>query len=125
MPNPFNQEIIPRLPERRDNAENFFTYLILTTRNRHPVIQWQNDAELKRNFELYQECNQTFSQLCSQPNPTKNVAEFWRELAINPSLSVQDWEPENRKTLALQHLASYFEKDCYYAARKVGSKSSD
>jgi RNA polymerase sigma factor (sigma-70 family) len=25
----------------------------------------------------------------------------------------------------LQHLASYFEKDCYYAARKVGSKSSD
>jgi len=125
MPNPFNQEIIPRLPERRDNAENFFTYLILTTRNRHPVIQWQNDAELKRNFELYQECSQTFSQLCSQPNPTKNVAEFWRQIAINSSLSVQDWEPENRKTLALQHLASYFEKDCYYAAIEVSSKSSD
>jgi len=125
MPNPFNQEIIPRLPERRDNAENFFTYLILATRNRGPVIQWQNDAELKRNFELYQECSQTFLQLCRQPNPTKNIAEFWRQIAINPSLSVQDWEPENRKTLALQHLASYFEKDCYYAAIEVGSKSSD
>ncbi|WP_445250062.1 sigma factor-like helix-turn-helix DNA-binding protein [Microcoleus sp. OTE_8_concoct_300] len=124
MPNPFNQEIIPRLPERRDNAENFFTYLILTTCNRRPVIQWQNDAELKRNFELYQECNPTFSQLCSQPNPTKNVAEFWRQIAINPSLSVQDWEPDNRKMLALKHLASYFEKGCYYAAIEVGSKSS-
>jgi RNA polymerase sigma factor (sigma-70 family) len=125
MPNHVNQEIIPRLPERRDNAENFFTYLIVATRNGRPIIQWQNHAELKRNFELYQECNQTFSQLCSQPNQTKNIAEFWRQIAIEPSLSVQDWEPENRKTLALQHLASYFEKDCYYAAIKVGSKSSD
>ena len=124
MPNPFNQEIIPRLPERRDNAENFFTYLILTTCNHRPVIQWQNDAELKRNFELYQECNPTFSQLCSQPNKTKNVAEFWRQIVINPSLSVQDWEPENRKMLALKHLASYFEKGCYYAAIEVGAKSS-
>jgi len=125
MLNPFNQEIIPRLPDRRDNAENFFTYLILATRNRRPVIQWQNQAGLKRNFELYQECNQTFSQLCSQPNQTQHIAEFWRQIAINPSLSVQDWEPENRKTLALQHLASYFEKDCYYAAIEVGPKSSD
>lgn len=125
MPNPFKQEIIPKLPEHRDNAEIFFTYIILTTRNCRPLIQWQNHAELKRNFELYQECNPTFSQLCRQPNPTKNVAEFWRQIAINPSLSVQNWEPENRKTLALQHLASYFEKDCYYAARKVASKSSD
>jgi len=125
MPNHCNQEIIPRLPERRDNAENFFTYLILATRNGRPVIEWQNHAELKRNFELYQKCNQTFSQLCSQPNQAQNIAEFWRQVAIEPSLSVQEWEPENRKTLALQHLASYFEKDCYYAAIKVGSKSSD
>ena len=125
MPNHFNQEIIPRLPERRDNAENFFTYLILATRNGRPVIEWQNHAELKRNFELYQKCNQTFSQLCSEPNQTKNIAEFWRQIAIEPSLSVQEWEPENRITLALQHLASYFEKDCYYAAIEVGSKSSD
>jgi RNA polymerase sigma factor (sigma-70 family) len=125
MPNHFNQEIIPRLPERRDNAENFFTYLILATRNGRPVIQWKNDAELKRNFELYQECNQTLSQLCSQPNQTQNIAEFWRQIVINPSLSVQEWEPENRKMLAFKHVASYFEKGCYYAAREVGSKSNN
>jgi len=125
MPNPFNQKIIPRLPERRDNAENFLTYLILATCNCRPVIQWQNHAELKRNFELYQECSPRLAQLCSQPNQAQNIAEFWREIAINSSLSVQDWEPKNRKTLALQHLASYFEKDCYYAAIEVGSKSSD
>ena len=125
MFNPFNEKIIPRLPERRDNAEKFLTYLILATCNRRPVIQWQNHAELKRNFELYQECNPSFSQLCSQPNQAQNIAEFWREIAINSSLSVQEWEPKNRKTLALQHLASYFEKDCYYAAIEVGSKSSD
>ena len=125
MPNHFNQEIIPRLPERRDNAENFFTYLILATRNGRPVIQWKNDAELKRNFELYQECNQTLSQLCSQPNQTQNIAEFWRQIAINQSLSVEEWEPENRKMLALKHLATYFEKACYYAAIEVSSKSKN
>lgn len=125
MPNPFNQESIPRLPERRDNTEHFFTYLMLTTRNSHPVIQWQNHAHLKRNFELYQERNQELLHLCSQPNQCKSLAEFWREIAINNSSDSEEWEPQNRKILALEHLASYFETECYHAARTVWSKSSD
>lgn len=125
MPNHF-QESMPRLPDRRDNGENFFTYLMLATRNRRPVIQWQNSAELKRNFELYQGRNHALSQLCIQQNQSKSIADFWRQIAIdNPSPIAQDWEPENRKTLALKHLASYFEKTCYYAAREVWSKSKE
>ncbi len=120
MPHPFNQESMPRLPERRDNAENFFTCLVLATRNNRPVLQWQNYPELQRNFELYQERNKTLSQLCRQPDGIQSIAEFWRQIAIaTPSQNAQEWEPANRRTLALKHLASYFEKSCYYAARKV------
>jgi DNA-directed RNA polymerase specialized sigma24 family protein len=126
MPNPLNQENIPRLPVRRDNAEHFFTYLMLDTRNGHPVIQWQNYAHLKRNFELYRERNEELLHLCSQPNQNKSIAEFWRQIAIdNPLLIAQEWEPSNRKMLALKHLASYFEKECYYAAKTVWSKSRE
>lgn len=125
MPNPFNQESIPRLPERRDNANNFCTYLMLATRNSHPVIEWKNHAHLKRNFELYQQRNQQLSCLCSQPNQTKKLAEFWREIAIDSSPISQDWEPQNRQILALEHLASYFETECYHAARTVWLISKD
>ncbi|NJK67694.1 MAG: sigma-70 family RNA polymerase sigma factor [Microcoleus sp. SU_5_3] len=126
MPNPFNQESIPRLPERRDNAENFSTCLVLATRNNRPALMWQNYAELQRNFELYKEQAPVLSQLCDRPDGIKSIAEFWRQIAIyDPSHIAQEWEPENRKTLALKHLASYFEKHCYHAARKVRSQSSN
>lgn len=125
MPN-HSQKSMPRLPDRRDNGESFFTYLMLDTQNGRPVIQWQNYAELKRNFELYQKRNQELSQLCSQPDRSKNIAEFWRQIAIDaPSQIAEDWEPKNRKRLALEHLASYFEKNCYHAAKKVWLQSSD
>jgi DNA-directed RNA polymerase specialized sigma24 family protein len=126
MLNPFNRESIPRLPDRRDNAENFFTCLMLVTGNGRPALQWQNYVELKRNFELYQERDRALSQLCSQPDRSKHIAEFWRQIAIDsPEQSAREWEPENRKFLALRHLASYFEKNCYYAAKEVQSHSSD
>ncbi|MEG4814872.1 hypothetical protein [Microcoleus sp. K5-D4] len=125
MPNPFNQESIPRLPEHGDNAENFFTYLMLATRNNRPVLKWQNYPEVKRNFELYKERNRTLSQLCDQPDGIQSIAEFWRQIAIDaPSSIALEWEPKNRKTLALKHLASYFEKSCYHAAREVRLQSS-
>ncbi|MDF0552578.1 sigma-70 family RNA polymerase sigma factor [Kamptonema sp. UHCC 0994] len=125
MPNPINQESIPRLPERRDNANNFCTYLMLATRNSRPAIEWKNHLHLKRNFELYQQRNQQLSSLCSQPNQIKKLAEFWREIAIDTSRIFQDWEPKNRQILALEHLASYFETECYHAARTVWLQSQD
>ncbi|MEG4944238.1 hypothetical protein [Microcoleus sp. F4-D5] len=116
----YSQESMPRLPDRRDNGENFFTYLVLASHNSRSAIRWQIYAELKRNFELYKERNQELSQLCGQPARSKNIAEFWRHIAIDsPSHIAEDWEPNNRKRLALEHLASYFEKSCYYAAREV------
>ncbi|WP_449420398.1 sigma-70 family RNA polymerase sigma factor [Phormidium nigroviride] len=125
MPNPFNQESIPRLPERRDNANNFCTYLMLATHNSRPAIEWKNHLHLKRNFELYQQRNQQLSSLCSQPNQIKKLAEFWREIAIDTLPSSPDWEPKNRQILALEHLASYFETECYHAARTVWLQSQD
>ncbi|MCC3416510.1 MAG: hypothetical protein JGK24_26565 [Microcoleus sp. PH2017_29_MFU_D_A] len=123
MPNP-SQESMPKLPYRRDNGESFFTYFVLASYNSRSAIRWQNSAELKRNFELYQERNQELSQLCSQPDRSKNIAEFWRQIAIDaPSQIAENWEPNNRKRLALEHLASYFEKSCYYAAIEVWSQS--
>lgn len=125
MPNP-SQESMPKLPDRRDNGENFFTYLVLASHNSRSAIRWQNSTELKRNFELYQERNQELSQLCGHPDRSKNIAEFWRQIAINaPSQIAEDWEPRNRQRLALEHLASYFEESCYYAAKKVWLQSSD
>ncbi|MEG4495039.1 hypothetical protein [Microcoleus sp. D3_18_C4] len=125
MPN-HSQESMPRLPDRRDNGENFFTYFVLASHNSRSAIRWQNSAELKRNFELYQERNQELSQLCLQVDRSKNIAEFWRQIAIDaPSQIAEDWEPKNRKRLALEHLASYFEKSCYYAASKVWAQSKD
>ncbi|WP_293351517.1 MULTISPECIES: hypothetical protein [unclassified Microcoleus] len=121
---PTFQGSMPKLPDRRDNGEKFFTYFVLDTRNDRPVIQWQIYPELKRNFELYQELNQELSQLCDQPDRSKNIAEFWRHIAIDaPSQIAEDWEPQNRRRLALEHLASYFEKSCYYAAREVWQQS--
>ncbi|MCC3445413.1 MAG: sigma-70 family RNA polymerase sigma factor [Microcoleus sp. PH2017_03_ELD_O_A] len=126
MPNPFNQESIPRLPERRDNAENFFTYLMLTSGSGRPALSWQIYAELKRNFELYKERNQVLSELCARPDGSQRIAEFWKQIAIGvPSHIAREWEPENRKMLALKHLASYFEKHCYYAANRVRAQSSN
>jgi DNA-directed RNA polymerase specialized sigma24 family protein len=125
MLNPSNQESMPGLPERRDHAQHFCSYMMLTTRNSRPLIQWQNDRHLERNFELYQQRNQQLSHLCSQPNQSQKLAEFWRETAIDYSPISEDWKPQNRQILALKHLASYFERECYYAAKTVWLKSKD
>jgi len=125
MPNHVNQENIPRLPDRQDHIHHFCTYLSLTTPNSYPVIHWQNHGYLKRNFELYQQRNQKFLHLCSQPNQCRNIAEFWRKIAINSPANSAAWEPENKQILALKHLASYFETECYHAAKTVWLNSKD
>lgn len=114
-----NQENIPRLPERLNNSDVFCTYFILKTDNYHEFFEWKNDRRLKRNFELYKKNNEVFAQFCSQSNDIKNILEFWKNLLIDASPTVQQWERPDRRQLALGHVRSYLETSCYYAARKV------
>lgn len=120
-----HRETIPILPERRNNTEVFCTYLMLDTQNCPPLIKWQNIPALKRNFELYQKHNQTFRQLLSQQNTIQSLSMFWRNIIIASAPILEEWEPKNSRKLALQHLASLFEKNCYYASKKVWLNSQD
>ncbi|XZN93520.1 MAG: sigma-70 family RNA polymerase sigma factor [Microcoleus sp.] len=120
-----HRETIPILPERRTNTEVFCTYLMLDTQNGLPLIKWQNIPALKRNFELYQKHNQTFRQLLSQPNTLQSISMFWRSIIIASPPILAEWEPKNSKKLALEHLASLFEKNCYYASKKVWLNSQE
>ncbi|TAE03156.1 MAG: hypothetical protein EAZ98_00625 [Oscillatoriales cyanobacterium] len=118
-----NQENIPRLPERLNDSDVFCTYFILNTDNYHEFFEWKNDRRLKRNFELYKKNNEVFAQFCSQSNDIINILEFWKNLVIDASPTVQQWERPDRRQLALGHVRSYLETSCYYAARKVFSTS--
>lgn len=120
-----HRETIPILPDRLNNTEVFCTYLMFDNQNSPPLIKWQNIPALKRNFELYQKHNQTFRQLSSQQNSIQNVSMFWRNIIISSAPTFQEWEPKNRRKLALDHLASLFEKNCYYASKKVWLNSQD
>ncbi|MEZ2240171.1 sigma-70 family RNA polymerase sigma factor [Microcoleus sp.] len=118
-----NQENIPKLPERLNNSDVFCTHFILNTESYHQFFQWKNDNRLKRNFELYKKNNEVFAQFCSQSNDIINILEFWKNLVIDASPTVQQWERPDRRQLALGHVRSYLETSCYYAAREVCSKS--
>ncbi len=123
MSRSFNQENIPRLPKRLNNSDVFCTYFILKTDNYPEFFEWKNDNRLKRNFELYKKNNEVFAQFCSQSNDIENILEFWKNLVIDASLIVQQWERPDRKQLALGHVRSYLETSCYHAARQVFSTS--
>lgn len=123
MPNPLNQENIPRLPSRQNNSDVFCTYFFVYTHNSKTVFQWKNVPHLKRNFELYKKNNEAFAQFCSEPNQIKSLLSFWRNIAIDASPNIQQWERPNRKQLALEHLKCYLETSCYYATKKVSSIS--
>ncbi len=125
MTNPSHQGNIPRLPERQNYTDEFCTYLMLNTSKNAQIIEWHNQNHLRTNFNLYQQLHPEFAQLCSQPNHRQNLALFWRKIAINTASISQEWEPTNRKRLALEHLASYFEKNCYYAAKEVSKNSQE
>ncbi|WP_341731946.1 hypothetical protein [Microcoleus sp. EPA2] len=120
-----HRETIPILPDRPNNTEVFSTYLMLDTQNCPPLIKWQNIPALKRNFELYQKHNPTFRQLLSQPNIIQSLSMFWRNIIITSAPILEDWEPKNSRRLALEHLASLFEKNCYYASKKVWLNAQD
>lgn len=123
MSKPSDQENLPILPERRDNLDIFCTYFTLNTESSRSFIKWRSDSRLKRNLELYEKNNEVFAQLCTQPNGIKHIVKFWKDIAIDASPTIQQWERLNRKQLALDHLKSYLEKSCYYATKKVSSIS--
>lgn len=120
MSNFLYQDSIPRLPDRLDNRDKFSMYLMLDTRNFGQVIQWKYNLPLQRNFALYEKNIESFSRLCRIPDQGKSLVQFWLNIALETTSDrQQDWEPENRKQLALEHLASYFEANCYHAARTI------
>jgi len=125
MTNPSYQGNIPRLPERQNYTDEFCTYLRLNTSKNAQIIEWQNQNHLRTNFNLYQQRNPEFAQLCFQQNHSKNLALYWRKIAINAASIPQEWEPKNRQKLALEHLVCYLEKNCYYAAKEVSKNSQE
>jgi RNA polymerase sigma factor (sigma-70 family) len=125
MTNPSYQGNIPRLPERQNYTDEFCTYLMVNTSKNAQIIEWQNQNRLRTNFNLYQQHNPEFAQLCSQPNHSKNLALYWKKIAIDSASIPQEWEPKNRQKLALEHLVCYLEKNCYYAAKEVSKNSQE
>ncbi|MEH2286833.1 sigma-70 family RNA polymerase sigma factor [Nostoc sp.] len=110
---------IPVLPKRRDNLNKFSTYIMLTNQNNQLVLQWKHQPSLQRNLKLYEEKHQEFSNLFSHDDKGIDIANFWRKVAFDESQSIADWEPSNKIQLAYEHLASYFEEKCYWAAKDL------
>ena len=110
---------IPTLPKRESNIDRFSMYLMLNTQNERLVLKWQYQPYLKRNMELYQKMNEEFSKLCSQLDKGRGLAQFWRNIVLNEALPKNNWEPEKKGQLAWEHLASYFEERCYWAAKQI------
>jgi len=125
MFNLMNFDGIPKLPKRNNNIEKFSTYIMLSPQNKRLVIQWEYQLYLKRNIELYEKMNKRFASLCRRQDQGLGLAQFWQHIALNELQQPEDWEPANRRQLALEHLATYFEEKCYFAAKKVWKESRE
>lgn len=119
MFNFINTDSIPILPRRENNIDKFCMYLMLNTQNGRLLLQWKYQPYLKRNMELYQKMNHVFSNLCSQQDKGTGLAQFWRNILLNKAQATNYWEPHNKEHLVWEHLASYFEEKCYWAAKKI------
>jgi RNA polymerase sigma factor (sigma-70 family) len=116
---------IPTLPKREKNIDKYATYLTVNTQNGHLVLQWKHQPSLKRNIELYEKMNQEFSSLCSRGDKGKSIVYFWRDIALREQQNTAEWEPCDSRKLALEHLASYFEERCYWAAKDLYSTNNE
>lgn len=116
---------MPKPPERLNNTDKFSTFIVVDNRQGDRVLQWQTQANLRRNLALYQKYNPQFAALFIDQAQDSEVAQFWLNLALNDAPPAQDWEPANRKLLALEHLAAYLDKICYWAAKNVCGNYSD
>jgi RNA polymerase sigma factor (sigma-70 family) len=118
MLNSTNWKSIPVLPKRENNTNKFFTYLILNNKKGFSSLQWKNQPNLQRNIKLYEQMHDRFCNLCNQQDKGNGIAQFWRQVALNPETPVS-WEPANKTQLAWEHLASYFEEKCYWTAKDL------
>lgn len=119
MFNAYTFENMPGMPKRENSNEKFSTYLTLETSSGQINFKWKYESRLKRNLDLYQQKNHYFSQLCQHRNKRNDLAQFWVNIALQETQIIYDWEPENRKELALEHLGSYCEETCYWSAKEV------
>lgn len=110
---------IPVLPERRSNLNKFSTYIVLSNENNQLALQWKHQPSLQRNLKLYEDKHPEFSNLFRHQDKGIDIANFWRKVAFDESQLIADWEPSNKTQLAYEHLASYFEEKCYWAAKDL------
>ena len=110
---------IPVLPKRRSNLNKFSTYIVLINQNNQLTLQWKHQPSLQRNLKLYEEKHDYFSNLFCREDKGIDIANFWRKVILNESQLIADWEPSNKIQLAYEHLASYFEEKCYWAAKEL------
>ncbi|MEH2445566.1 MAG: sigma-70 family RNA polymerase sigma factor [Nostoc sp.] len=110
---------IPILPKRRDNLNKFSTYIMLTNQNNQLTLQWKHQPSLQRNLKLYEDKHPEFSNLFFHDDKGIDIVNFWRKVASDESQLIADWEPSNKIQLAYEHLASYFEEKCYWAAKDL------
>ncbi|MDZ8221792.1 sigma-70 family RNA polymerase sigma factor [Nostoc sp. ChiVER01] len=113
---------IPVLPKRRDNLNKFSTYIVLSDQNNQLSLQWKHQPSLQRNLKLYEEKHQEFSNLFCHQDKGIDIANFWRKVAFDESQLIGNWEPSNKIQLAYEHLASYFEERCYWAAKDLSKE---
>lgn len=83
------------------------------------AIHWKYSPHLKRNLELYEERNNKLASLCQLKDKGTALVSFWLDMALNALQPTENWEPTNRRQLALEHLATYCEEICYWSAKQV------
>ncbi|AVH71557.1 sigma-70 family RNA polymerase sigma factor [Nostoc sp. 'Lobaria pulmonaria (5183) cyanobiont'] len=110
---------IPVLPKRRSNLNKFSTYIVICNENNQLALQWKHQPSLQRNLKLYEDKHPEFSNLFRHQDKGIDIANFWRKVAFDESQLIADWEPSNKTQLAYEHLASYFEEKCYWAAKDL------
>ncbi|MCT7952010.1 sigma-70 family RNA polymerase sigma factor [Ancylothrix sp. C2] len=115
---------IPRLSQRPANQDKFCTSSIFEAGIGCSRIVWKQRPHLVRNFDLYQKKEQELSQLCRLADKEQGIALFWLKIATG-RCEPQIWEPVNRNQLAMEHLAAYFQTNCYYAAKEIFSQSPE
>jgi RNA polymerase sigma factor (sigma-70 family) len=110
---------IPVLPKRENNLNKFSTSLVSSHSTRGMMLQWKDQPVLQRNIKLYESRHEEFSQFSTQKDKILEIMNFWRKVALNELPLLEDWEPKNKTQLACEHLASYFEEKCYWAAKDL------